>query len=139
MSRFESGQLAKDRKTAETALSYRQEKAILALLQQPNMDAAAASAGVTPRTLRRWMRQKEFSYRYKHERSLQMEGVLEVLRSSAVDAVRVLISVSQSKTSTPASRVSAAAKLIEFNFKTTEIVALEKRICQLEEIARGKP
>jgi hypothetical protein len=68
-----------------------------------------------------------------------MEGFLEVLRSSAVDAVRVLISVSQSKTSTPASRVSAAAKLIEFNFKTTEIVALEKRICQLEEIARGKP
>ena len=49
MSRFESGQLAKDRKTAEKQLELSPGKAILALLQQPNMDAAAASACVTPR------------------------------------------------------------------------------------------
>jgi transposase-like protein len=120
-------------------LGYRQEKAILALLREPNMDAAAKSAGVTSRTLRRWMRQKEFFRRYKRERSLQMEGVLEALRASAVDAVRVLNSVAHSKKAPESSRVSASKALLEFGFRSHELTALEKRITQLEEIARSRP
>jgi transposase-like protein len=137
--RFESRRTAKARNTAELSLNYRQEKAILALLREPNMDAAATSVGVTTRTLRRWMRQKEFSRRYKRERSMQLEGVLEVLQSSAVDAVQVLNSVAHCKTAPESSRVSASRALLEFNFKTTELVAIERRLAQLEELVRSRP
>jgi hypothetical protein len=137
--RIESRRIAKARKSADLSLSYRQEKAILALLREPNMDAAAKSAGVTSRTLRRWMRQKEFFRRYKRERSLQMEGVLEALRASAIDAVQVLNSVAHSKKAPASSRVSASKALLEFHFRSHELVVLERRISQLEELARSRP
>jgi hypothetical protein len=136
---FESTDPAKTRKTAEASLSYRQERAIVELLQQPNMDAAAAKAGVTPRTLRRWLRQREFSRRYEKQRSLQLEGIHEVLRSSAMDSLKVLIDVSQNKTSPPAARVSAATRLIEFTFKVGELASIEKRLQELEQMAKERP
>jgi hypothetical protein len=136
---FESTDPAKDGKTAETSLSYRQERAIVELLQQPNMQAAAASAGVTARTLRRWLRQREFSRRYEKQRSLQLECIHEVLRLSAMDAVQVLIAVSQNKMSPPAARVSAASRLIDYTFKVGELASIEKRLQELEQIAKGRP
>ena len=139
MPQSESAQPAEARKTAEASLSYRQERAIVELLQQPNMDAAAASAGVTARTLRRWLRQKEFSRRYEKQRSLQLEGIHEVLRSSAMDSLKVLIDVSQNKTSPPAARVSAASRLIEYTFKVGELASIEKRLQELEETAKRRP
>jgi hypothetical protein len=129
---------AKARKTAGESLSYRQERAIVELLQQPTLDAAAASAGITPRTLRRWLREKQFSQHYEKQRAMQLAGIHDVLRSSASDAVKVLVGISQDKAAKDAARVSAAARLIQFTFEVGELATIDKRLADLEEMVKRR-
>jgi hypothetical protein len=119
-------------------LGHRKEAAIAALLAKSNLSEAAASCGISDRTLRRWMRNKLFLLRYSSERAMMLDGIADVLKQSAVNAVRVLVSVAHSRNSPASARVSAATRILEFNFKSYELVAIEKRISQLEEIAQGK-
>jgi len=48
----------------EAGISPRQQRAIAALLSEPRIQDAAATAGVGERTLRRWLRQPNFSRAY---------------------------------------------------------------------------
>ena len=120
-------------------LGRRKEGAIAALLANSTLTEAAASCGISERTLRRWMRNKPFIRRYRRERAMMLDGIVDVLKRSAVNAVQVLVGVAQSGKSPASARVSAASRILEFNFKSHELVTIEKRLAQLEEVARGKP
>ena len=120
------------------SLGHRKERAIAALLAKSNLTEAAASCGISSRTLRRWMRNKSFFRRYRKERAMMLDGVVDVLKQSAVNAVQVLVSVAQSRKSPASARVSAASRILDFNFRSHELLALDKRIAQSEELVRAR-
>jgi len=119
-------------------LAHRQEAAIAALLSQPNLTAAAASCGISERTLRRWMRNAIFASRYQRERGTMLVGIVDVLKKECLGAVRVLVAIAQNGKSPAASRVSAASRIIELTLKTGEMQTVEKRVAELEQLAKGR-
>jgi hypothetical protein len=121
------------------SLGHRQEAAIAALLAQPNLTAAASSCGISERTLRRWMTNKVFASRYEKERGKLFVGIVDLLKSECSGAVQVLVTIANDGKSPAASRVSAASRIIELTLKTGEMQTLEKRVTELEELAKGRP
>jgi hypothetical protein len=120
------------------SLGHRQEAAIAALLAQPNLTAAALSCGISERTLRRWMTNKVFATLYKKERGKFFIGIVDLLKSECSCAVQVLAAIANDGKSPAASRVSAASRIIELTLKTGEMQTLEKRVAELEELAKGR-
>ena len=121
------------------SVGHRQEAAIAALLAQPNLTAAASSCGISERTLRRWMTNKVFASRYEKERGKLFIGIVDLLKSECSGAVQVLVAIANDGKSPAASRVSAASRIIELTLKTGEMQTIEKRVAELEELAKGRP
>jgi hypothetical protein len=120
------------------SFGHRQEAAIAALLAQPNLTEAASSCGISERTLRRWQRNKAFASRYERERGKLFVGMVDVLKAECSGAVNVLVTIANDATSPAASRVSAASRLIELTLKTGEMQTLEKRVAELEQLAKER-
>jgi|ERR1700722_17662049 len=121
------------------SLGHRQEAAIAALLAQPNLTAAASSCGISERTLRRWLTNKVFAGLYEKERGKLFIGIVDLLKSECAGAVQVLAAIANDGKSPAASRVSAASRIIELTLKTGEVQTIEKRVAELEELAKGRP
>jgi hypothetical protein len=121
------------------SLGHRQEAAIAALLAQPNLTAAASSCGISERTLRRWLTNKVFAGLYEKERGKLFIGIVDLLKSECAGAVQVLAAIANDGKSPAASRVSAASRIIELTLKTGEMQTIEKRVAELEELAKGRP
>lgn len=69
-----------------------------------------------------------------------LDGVVDAIKAASVGgAVEVLVTVAKGKRMPASARVAAASRILEFNFRSHELVTIEKRLAQLEEIARGKP
>ena len=65
--------------TAENPISIttnRQEKAIIALLNQPTMKEAAEAAGISEVTLWRWLQQPEFRASYMEARRVAVQRAI---------------------------------------------------------------
>jgi hypothetical protein len=121
------------------SLTRRKEQAIAALLSHKNLTDAARDCKISERTLRRWLRNKQFAGRFRRERAMLLDGVVDVIKAAAVGAVEVLVAIMQGKRMPASSRVAAASRILEFSFKSPELQTLEKRIAQLEEMAKGRP
>lgn len=115
----------------------RKELAISALLANSTITRAAAQAGISERTIRRWMRDPVFVRRYREERTRTLEATTNLLRKESVRAVRTLASIAGNSRAPVTARVSAARAIVELTFKGVELHDLEERIGQLEEIANG--
>lgn len=76
-------------------LTARQERAVVALLEQPTLRAAAGAAGVSERTLRRWLADDvgfQAAYRAARTQVLQQAtGRLQTAATEAVDTLRGLL------------------------------------------------
>jgi hypothetical protein len=71
-------------------LDERQEQAVAALLTEPTHEAAAAKAGVSPRTLRYWLAQPEFAAAYRAARQAVLEQTVARLLAATGKAVQAL-------------------------------------------------
>jgi hypothetical protein len=127
-----------ERGPSEARLAHRQEAAIASLLSCSNLAEAAAASRISERTLRRWMRNRNFATRYERERGKMLVGIVDVLKQECLGAVRVLVTIAHNGKSPAASRVSAASRIIDLTLKTGEMQALEKRVAELEQLAEGR-
>lgn len=118
-------------------IDRKMEQAIAALLVSPNLAAAAEACGVAQSTVKRWMGDAAFSSRYREERARLLETTTNILRSKSVEAVHVLVDLSNDKAAPPAVRVSAARSIIALGF-AGEMAELEERLAQLEDLARDR-
>jgi hypothetical protein len=121
------------------SLTRRKEQAIAALLAHQTLADAARECKISERTLRRWLKNKSFYSRYRRERDMMLDGVVDVLKQSAVGAVRTLVAVAENKKSPASARVSAASRILELNFRSHDLITIEKRLSSLEELARSRP
>ena len=108
------------------------EAAVAALLTQRNMEEAARAAGISARTLMRWLKLPEFQAAYREARKAAYSQAVAKLQQGATAAATTLLKVMVDQ-STPASvKVRAAECVMTHSSKAIEIEDIEARVSALE-------
>jgi hypothetical protein len=118
-------------------LTPRQGQAVEALLREPTLNRAAAAAGVTARTLRRWMKDAAFKAAVLTARREAFGQAVGLSQRYAPLAVATLVRVMQDDKASPSARITAAAMLLRFSREGIELDDLIARVEALERSAWG--
>jgi hypothetical protein len=108
----------------------REDAALSALLAEPTIAAAAQVAGISERTLMRWLAQPDFKARYRAARRQLVEAAIGRLQQTATQAVDAL--TRNLTCGVPTSEIAAAKAVLDNAVKAIELVDLAARIEQLE-------
>ena len=108
----------------------KKEQAVLALLTEPTVDAAAAAAGVSSATLWRWRKLPEFQAQYHEARRRVLEGAILHLQQAANQAVETL--VRNLNCGQPSVEVRSAFGVLDQALKAHELMDQEERLNILE-------
>jgi hypothetical protein len=125
--------------TDQGELTPTQERAVIALLASPSLEAAAKSAKVSVSSLRRWRLEPAFIEAYRQARFTLLEASTAKLRNAASSAVDVLQAAMEDKEAPYSVRIRAAQVILEGAYKSAEMEDLAERLDQqerqMEEIA----
>jgi hypothetical protein len=113
-----------------------EDRALVALLSEPTIEAAAKRADVAESTLLRWLAEPEFKARYRAARRQVVEQAVTTLQQATGDAVATL--TRNLTCGVPASEIAAAKAVLDFAVKGVELVDLAERVEQLEQAAAVK-
>jgi hypothetical protein len=116
----------------ETALTGLQERAVIALLASPSLEAAAKSAKVSVSSLRRWRLEPAFAAAYRQARFALLEASTAKLRNAASSAVDVLQAAMVDDEAPYSVRIRAAQVILEGAYKSAELEDLSERLDQQE-------
>jgi hypothetical protein len=112
-------------------LTRTQEKAIAALLSEATIQAAAARAKVSERTLTYWLKQPAFAAAYREARRQLVEHAITLLQRTTSLAVATLCrNLNCGKASV---EVTAADRILERSIQAVELFDLAGRVAELEE------
>jgi hypothetical protein len=121
----------RNKKNADEAL-------LLALACGANVDNAARTAGISPRTAHRRLASPEFQERLRKLRTDMVQRTTDMLRATGMEAVKTLVSLQDA--SQPATvRLGAARSLLELGMKLRESAEFEARLCALEQRPSHNP
>ena len=112
-------------------LTPRQTRAVLALLAEPSLEAAAKSARISERTLRRWRGEREFSRALREAQAQVVHravGRLRALTDEAVETLRQLTVDANSE----AVRLGASRVIIDAALRAGLLEDLAARVEVLE-------
>jgi hypothetical protein len=119
-------------------LTPRQERALESLLSTVSHKQAAAQAGVSERSLRRYLADPVFQGEYRARRRQMMADATALAVKFSVDAVATLVTIFKDTDMPPSVRVSAANSVFgiaDAGLKTEDVIA---RIEALEEMFNGQ-
>ena len=111
-------------------LSRKQEVAIVALLEESTVAAAARRVGVGEATLCRWQQAADFQRAFADARRQLLDRSLTNLRHAGQEAVETLRR--NMECGNPSVEVKAASELISWMFKAAEMQEIEDRLNSLE-------
>ena len=114
-----------------------QEKAIVALLNQPTVAKAAEQAGVGERTVYRWLAEPAFSRAYRDARRESFRHAVALTQRYAALAVQTLAKVMADTSCSPSAKVAAATSLLKFSRESIELDDLAARVEVLEQTAES--
>lgn len=115
------------------AKSYRKELAVVALISQPSIAAAAEAAGISESTLYRWLaNDAQFQKLYRDARKELVQQATSQLQRAAADAVKALEDVLRDATASASAKIAAARTILELAFKAAELEDMEARVSELE-------
>ena len=114
------------------------EKAMAALLSSDTQTEAAKKIGVTPRTLRGYLADPEFSDEYKQRKRQLISDATRQLQRSYRDAIEALHTIVTNEKSSEAGRISAARALLEYGNRFTEVNEVMTTLEELEHIAENR-
>ncbi len=117
-------------------LGSKKEAAILALLSQRNIEEAARSIDVSPRTLYRWLQDPDFNAGYRAARRAAFSQSAARLQQMCSAAVTTLGKVMVDPNTPVASRVRAADSVLDHAAKSLQIEDIEARVSELERAAQ---
>jgi predicted DNA-binding protein (UPF0251 family) len=121
--------------TDETPISIttgRQEKAIIALLNEPTTKEAAEAAGVSEVTLWRWLQQADFRSSYMEARRLAVQRAIARTQAITSEAISTLREVMSDKSAKGSERIAAAKAILDYAMKGIELEDHEHRLEELE-------
>jgi hypothetical protein len=114
-------------------LSRKQEEAILALLTQRNVEDAARVAKVAPRTLYRWMKDREFDAAYRDAKRAAFSQSIARMHQMSSAAVSTLGKIMVDPNTPASTRVRAADTILNHTSKAIETEDIVARLAALEE------
>jgi hypothetical protein len=109
------------------------DKLVLALLQQPTLDKAAAAAGISTATAWRRTQDPEFQDQLRKARREAFSQSVGRLQQAGPAAVNTLLRVMADPAAAAASKVRAASQVLEISVRAMELDDLEGRIARLEQ------
>jgi hypothetical protein len=118
--------------------SRKADQAILALLEHGSMQKAATVLGVSDVTVWRWLQKPEFREAYRKARRHAFSQSMGRLQHASIAAVSTLLRVMLDKDAPAASRVRAAACVLDHAADSFELEDLDGRIERLEQIGAKK-
>lgn len=100
----------------------RQQKALLALLNEPSIRQAAHASGIPEKTLYNWLKDATFKAAYAAMRRDLLDQALSRLQQYSGAAVTVLAQTMSNPKTPPATRVAAAKAILDMarDWLTTE-------------------
>ena len=107
-----------------------EDRALVALLSEPTIEAAARRADIAESTLLRWLQDPAFQARYRSARRSVVESAIGRLQQAATGAVDAL--TRNLTCGVPAVEVGAARSILDQAIKAVEVLDLAVRIEQLE-------
>jgi len=107
-------------------------RVIEALLAGESQDAAAIAAGVSRRSVVRWLADPAFAAELEAARAAAFAGALSALKGGAAAAVTALLQNLNAKT--PGERRQAAREILTFAFKGVEVLDFEARLERIEKL-----
>jgi hypothetical protein len=119
----------------KSMLGRKQEDAIAALLTQRNIEEAAKAAGISARTLLRWLKLAEFQTAYREARRTAYSQAVAKLQQGATAAATTLLKVMLDQTTPASVKVRAAECVMTHSSKAIEIEDIETRVGELERAA----
>jgi hypothetical protein len=108
------------------------EAAIVALLAEPTIAAAAKAAGVSYTSLWRWLQEPEFQTEYRKAKRDAFGQATAQLQQAASAAVKCLKEIIEDTKAPSSSRVMAARTVLEMGLKGIELEDLEARLAVIE-------
>lgn len=116
-------------------ISTKQHNAIVALLEQPTVERAAESAGVSPKTLYRWMEEPGFRGALSTAEEEVLDETTRRLMQLSSQAIGALENVMNNPSQEGASNKRLAAlAMLDVLVKFRELRSVEQRLLQLEEV-----
>jgi hypothetical protein len=114
----------------------RVDSIILALLQSPSIEKAAASLDLAPSTLWRWLKKPKFKEALRDARRKAFSQSIARLQNASSAAVSTLLKTMVDTGAPHASRIRAAECVLEMSLRSMETEDLEARIDKLEQTRR---
>ena len=114
------------------------EQLILALLQQPGIEKAAAAVGISPVTAWRITKTEQFKEEYRQARREAFSQALGRLQQAASAATSTLLKIMVDAAASTASRVRAANCVLDHAANALEIEDLQVRLAKLEQVEKDK-
>ena len=96
------------------------ERALQALLTQPNKKMAAQAAGITPRTLTMYLSDPEFQTEYRKAFGQLVQDATRQAQQSLSPALSALRSIVEDDNENSSARIAAARSLLEYGLRLTE-------------------
>ena len=116
---------------------HKKEEAILALLSQRSVEEAARVAKIAPRTLYRWMKEKEFDAAYREAKRAAFSQAIARLHQMSSAAASTLGKVMVDPKTPPATKVRAADSILNHTIKGIETEDILARLSELERAAES--
>lgn len=115
-----------------SGLDARQERMILALLEHPTNEKAAAALGISAVTLWRATKKPEFAEAFRKARREAFSQSVARLQHASNAAVGTLLRVMTDREAPAASRVRAADVVLQAALRGMEMEDIEARVSELE-------
>jgi molybdenum-dependent DNA-binding transcriptional regulator ModE len=120
---------------ASTRKSRQREQLVLALMQQPSLQKAAASIGISAVTAWRISKTAEFQEEYRLARREAVQQSFGRLQQGSGAAATILMKIMLDPANPAASRVRAADRVMQHSQSHLETEDFEQRLRRLEEAA----
>jgi len=109
------------------------ERLIAAILQQPSLEKAAASIGISKATAWRISNTPEFQQEFRRARRVAFSQATARLQSGSLAAATALLKAMLDERAPAASRVRAADLVLEHAARGIELEDIEARLAELEQ------
>ena len=97
-----------------------QQRALQALLTQPNKKAAAEAAGISTRTMRAYLADPDFQKEYKRAFSQLVQDATRQAQQALSPAISALRDIVEDEEENSSARIAAARSLLEYGLRFTE-------------------
>ena len=116
-------------------MTHKQERAVVALLNEPSLQKAAESLGIHLRTLQRWLAEPHFIAAYRDARRAAFSQAIALTMRYAPLAVNTLAKIMMDNNSPVTAKVAAAVAVLKFGREGIELEDITERLAALERAA----